>query len=298
MEILLFGGSGQLGSDIISRCSDLRFKIVSPVISEVDIIDRDQVLYLAHKLKPQLIINSAAYTNVDGAEENSKEAFAINRDGATNIAEAANEIGAKLIHISTDYVFNGSKHSPYSEDEETCPLGAYGQSKFEGEQAVLNSCPKSSLVVRTAWLHGRRGPNFVQTMLRLFKERESIRVVNDQIGSPTWSGWLAEALLDLGRLMCTPSNSVSGVLHATCAGSVSWYDFTVEILNMIKKSEKDLAIKSIEPVSTEQFGAKAPRPPYSVLDCSKLQGIIGRAPITWRVGLKGHLNELGYLEID
>lgn len=288
MKILLFGGSGQLGYDLIKRADALNFQIVSPVVSEVDISNSDQVKFLVEKVAPDLIVNSAAYTNVDGAEVNKEEAFAINRDGARFIAEAAKQHDLRMIHISTDYVYDGKGSQPIREDHPTGPLNVYGQSKLEGDQAVLSILGDRGVVVRTSWLHGSRGANFVKTMINLFKEKEELSIVDDQIGSPTWTGWLAEAILDLGRIEC------NGVIHATCAGEASWLGFAQEILEMVRGEIETSVV--LKPQSTDQAARPADRPHYSTLDCSKLSQLLGREPILWQDGLRYHLIELGFME--
>ncbi|RMD84799.1 MAG: dTDP-4-dehydrorhamnose reductase [Candidatus Dadabacteria bacterium] len=289
MKILLFGGSGQLGYDLIKRAKELNFDVAAPVTSEVDIANRDQVVFLAEKFMPDLIVNAAAYTNVDQAEAEPEKAYLVNKDGALNVAIAANKCGSRLIHVSTDYVFDGFSSKPRKEDDPVNPLSVYGKSKLEGEKAVLQEMSEgNTLVVRTAWLHGSRGRNFVNTMLDLFKERDEIRVVDDQVGNPTWTGWLAEVILDLGRM-----GQCHGIVHAVCSGAISWYEFACRIYDLVrghKGYERDVKIYR---QSTEEAGRPAPRPPFSALDTTKLTGLLGRAPMSWEDGLKRHLAELG-----
>lgn len=289
MKILLFGGSGQLGYDIQIRAQDLNFEIVSPVISEVNISEGPQVEYLASKIKPDLIINCAAYTAVDQAEKDKDEAYKINSVGARNIAQAAKSSGSRLIHISTDYVFDGKSNSPLTEEAPTNPLNVYGQSKLAGEKEILGLYPERSLIVRTSSLYGRRGVNFVRTMLELFRTKKEVRVVSDQYMSPTWAGWLAEVLLDLGRI------NVSGIVHATGAGETTWFDFANAILRNAKRLEAQDELKII-PITAEEFARPAKRPQYSVLDCSKLKGVLGRSPMMWEDALKAHLREISMMD--
>ncbi|NLF24790.1 MAG: dTDP-4-dehydrorhamnose reductase [Deltaproteobacteria bacterium] len=288
MKILLFGGGGQLGSEIIKRGYDLNFEVISPVTSELDIADRFQVMYLANQVKPDLVINAAAYTAVDQAEEEIQRAYATNRDGAHNIALAAEQCQARLIQISTDYVFDDTHSEPIKEDAKPSPLSVYGASKYAGERAVQAILGDAALVVRTSSLHGKRGQNFVHTMIRLLSERDLVQVVNDQIMSPTWAGWLAEVLLDLGRI------PAQGVLHACGAGAVSWYDFACEIRQLVAEQLKTRRVAKIEPIPARDYKSPARRPIYSVMDTGRLTGLLGREPISWRDGLKAHLTELGY----
>jgi dTDP-4-dehydrorhamnose reductase len=292
MKILLFGGSGQLGYEIEKRARDLNFEVVSPVISELDITEGQQVRYLTSQVKPDLIINCAAYTAVDKAETEREEAFKINSLGAENVAIATKESGSRLIHISTDYVFDGEGDRPLKEEDPTNPVSCYGESKLEGEERVLRAIGDRAVIVRTSSLHGQRGVNFVHTMLDLFATRDVVKVVNDQFMSPTWAGWLAEVLLDLGRIKC------EGVVHASCAGGISWFDFAAEILELCKGAVPHAAKVHLEPISAKEFGRPARRPSYSVFDCTKLAGILGRKPIPWQEGLRGHLSDINKLTVE
>ncbi|MCO6432355.1 MAG: dTDP-4-dehydrorhamnose reductase [Deltaproteobacteria bacterium] len=289
MKILLFGGSGQLGFEIQKRALDLNFEVVSPFTSEVNISEETQVLYLCSQTQPDVILNCAAYTAVDKAEEEKDLCFKINRDGARNVALGARQTGAKLIHISTDYVFDGEKGSPLTEDDPVNPLSVYGMSKLDGEREILKHYPDRTIIVRTSSLYGQKGVNFVRTMLDLFHSRDLVRVVNDQVASPTWAGWLAEALLDISRM------EVTGVLHAACSGETSWFDFAKRILDWSSNLEPHPGLR-LEPISAAELGRPARRPRYSVLDCGKLTDLLGRAPMHWEEGLKAHLREIGMLE--
>lgn len=281
MKILLFGGSGQLGGELREKAKDLSFEVVAPVTKEVDISDREQVIHLVKKVIPDIIINSAAYTAVDKAESERDRAFEINATGVKIIGEAAREVSARVIHISTDYVFSGETTEPLDETAETRPINVYGESKLAGEKFLLELYPENSLVVRTASLHGALGENFVHTMLRLFKEKDSISVVNDQIMSPTYTGWLAEVLLDLSRM-----KEVIGVLHAAGQGAISWFDFASEI-----KRQKGAQCE-IRPVSHTEFKRDAKRPMYSALSTRALAAILGRPSISWKEGLRLHLERI------
>jgi dTDP-4-dehydrorhamnose reductase len=195
-----------------------------------------------------------------------------------------------MIHISTDYVFDGNGTEPISEEHKTNPVSVYGASKLEGEQKVLEIAGAQALVVRTSSLHGQRGVNFVHTMIDLFSKRDLVKVVSDQYMSPTWAGWLAEVLLDLGRIKC------DGVVHASCAGIISWYDFAKEILDQVRPTLENGANVRVETISASEFGRPAKRPSYSGFDCTKLSRILGRKPIPWQEGLKAHLRDIGRLQ--
>jgi dTDP-4-dehydrorhamnose reductase len=288
MKLLLFGSSGQLGHDLRIRAEALHFDFFASVQNELDITNKDQVFNLVRTIKPSVIVNAAAYTNVDLAETEKGACFAVNRDAVGIMSEAAKEVGAKLTHISTDYVFDGTSSRPLTEKDATNPLNVYGQSKLAGENVALEILGDRALILRTAWLHGSRGKNFIQTMLRLFKDHSSIKVVNDQWGSPTWTGWLAEAILDLVRMDC------GGVMHAVGGGVASWLEVAQFILDSVNENlEQEFDVK-ILPQTTEECARPAKRPRYSVLDTSLIAKTLGREPQPWREGIKSHLRELGY----
>ncbi len=290
MKILLFGGSGQLGYELKKRAADLAFDLVSPVTAELDITDRHQVKFLTASVKPDVVINSAAYTAVDNAEVEIERAFAVNRDGARNIAEACEAVGCRLIHISTDYVFDGMHGRPLREDDPVNALSVYGRSKLEGEEAVKSVLGERALIARTQALYGQKGVNFVLTMLKLFPEREVLKVVNDQWVSPTWAGWLAEALLDFARI------GRGGVVHASCTGSVSWFGFAREILELARPHFAGVKLARLEETTAAEFNRPAPRPAYSAFDTSGVTALLGRSPISWQEGLRAFLGEIGVLE--
>ncbi|CAB4905952.1 unannotated protein [freshwater metagenome] len=222
-----------------------------------------------------VVINCAAYTKVDDAESHESEAFAINAEGADNLARAAKSFGARLIHISTDYVFNGQSTHPYDELAAREPLGAYGRTKAAGEELILEAYPEGSTIVRTAWLYGQHGPNFVSTMLRLATERETLSVVNDQRGQPTWTRDLASKLVEL-----VDSDVTHGILHGTSSGETTWFDFAREIFAL-----SGLDPERVQPTDSASFVRPAPRPAYSVLGHSGWAAV-GLTPLRdWRESL-------------
>lgn len=288
MKLLLFGSSGQLGHDLRVRAEALNFDFFASVQTDLDITKPDQVLNLVRSIRPTVIVNAAAYTNVDQAEEEPDHAFAVNRDAVTNISLAARDVGARLTHISTDYVFDGTSQKPLTERDTVNPQNVYGKSKLEGEKSALSILEDDALILRTAWLHGSRGKNFVQTMIRLFQEQNQVKVVNDQWGSPTWSGWLAEVILDLTRIEC------SGVVHAVCGGTASWFEvanFIYEVVGDKLESTHDVQIL---PQTTDECARPAKRPRFSVLDTTRLTEVLGRSPMPWQDGINAHLKELEY----
>jgi dTDP-4-dehydrorhamnose reductase len=269
-----------LGHDVLRVGGRAGHELIAIDLPELDITDADAVSAFYASERPEATINCAAWTDVDGAESKRDAAHAVNATGAGNLARAAAQIGTPLLHISTDYVFDGvaprdaqGNERPYVERDPTGPRSVYGSTKLEGEREVLAASAKHT-IVRTAWLYGLDGGNFVDTMLRLAGEREAVRVVDDQIGSPTWSGHLAPAVLGLLE------REVSGLVHLTGAGQVSWNGFAREIF---RQAEVDCRV---EPASSEQMARPAPRPAYSVLE-SERDDVLPMPP--WEDGLAGYL---------
>lgn len=253
MKLLITGSKGQLGIELFNQLTDKKqIKIIETDIDNLDITDQKQVFGLIHNEKPDVIINCAAYTNVDACEENEDDAYKVNAVGAQNLSSAAYSIGAKMVQVSTDYVFDGTGNTPKREYERTSPRSVYGRSKEYGEVLVRQSNPRH-FIVRTAWLYGE-GNNFVRTMLKLAQDKKEIGVVNDQFGSPTSTVDLAKCIINL---IHTESY---GTYHATCEGQCSWYDFARKIFEI-----KGLNIK-INPITSEELKRPAPRPKFSVLD--------------------------------
>lgn len=290
MKILLFGGAGQLGYEISTRAADLEFEVVSPVVTEVDITDHDQVVRVTRSASPDVVINCAAYTAVDKAEEEAELAFRINRDGAFNIADACALTKARFIHVSTDYVFDGSLGRPLKEEDPTNPLSVYGRSKWEGEERIRGVLGNDALIVRTQSLYGQKGVNFVYTMLKLFADREVVNVVDDQWVSPTWAGWLGEVLLDCAR------NTVGGTLHASCEGTVSWYDFASEIRRLALPHFEGRPVARVERTTAAGLKRPAPRPTFSAFDTTRITSEFGRPPMRWKDALEAFLREIHVLE--
>lgn len=283
MKILVIGAAGQLGHDLMECFADAH-EVKGVDIDEIDITDPDSVKEVVGGDSPDLVINSAAFTNVDGCETDREAAWAVNADGPANIARTCAAIDASLIHVSTDYVFDGTKGEPYREDDPVAPLGEYGRSKLAGEEAVRATLDRH-LIVRTAWLFGTAGNNFVKTMLRLGRERDQLKVVNDQTGSPTYSGHLARAI----RALAETHLDQPGIYHMTNGGECTWYDFAAEIFNLAGV-EVDL-----QPTTTAEFKSPAPRPVYSVLANSRAPEI---GLPHWREGLVECLLGLNEIKTD
>jgi len=277
--IWLIGNKGLLGTELSEAFDRAGIPLVG-TDREVSILDEGALAAYAPGKKIEWIINCAAYTAVDKAEDEPELCRALNATGPGNIAKLAESIGAAFLHISTDYVFDGNGIRPYREDDPTGPTGVYGRTKEEGERAALAACGRT-VIVRTAWLYGRHGPNFVYTMLRLMKERDSIGVVADQRGSPTWARDLSEAIVRI----TTASKPNYGIFHFTGAGETVWYEFTLEIQRLGK--EYGLLAKDCEvnALTTAQYPTKARRPPYSVLSKEKIVAAYGIIPPDWQESL-------------
>jgi dTDP-4-dehydrorhamnose reductase len=280
MRLLITGAAGMLAYDVRRVAERAGHELVLVDLPELDITDAAAVSAFFATERPEASINCAAWTDVDGAETKQAQAHAVNADGAGNLARAAAEIGTPLLHISTDYVFDGTapldgdgRPRPYVESDPTGPRSVYGSTKLDGERQVLAASPQHC-VVRTAWLYGVDGPNFVATMLRLAGERDAVQVVDDQIGSPTWSGHLAPAVVGLLE------RQVSGLVHLTGSGRVSWNGFAREIFRQAELS------CDVEPATSEQMARPAPRPAWSALE-SEREDVLPMPP--WQDGLAGYL---------
>ncbi len=290
-RILLIGARGQLGHDLqplLAAQGDL----TAVGRDELDLTQPDRIRALANQVEPDCIVNAAAYTAVDKAESEPELANAINGAAPTLLAELARDRGATLIHVSTDYVFDGQKGSPYLESDPTAPLGAYGTSKELGERGIIASGLERYAIVRTAWVYGVPGKgNFVKTMLRLGKDRETLRVVADQIGSPTWTGDLASALAQLWPAIRDGSAS-GGLYHYTNSGVASWYDLAVAAFEEARALDFPLQIQTVEPITTADYPTPAQRPAYSVLAGQKLAATLGKSAPHWRASLRQMLRDL------
>jgi len=288
-DILLIGSNGQLGKELQHNLTSHNSNIIAVARPTVDLAQPDTLHQIIRTVQPQIIINAAAYTAVDKAETELELATAVNATASGILAQAAQKLGAFLIHVSTDYVFDGRQSHPYQETDPTNPLGAYGRSKLAGEQAIQANC-NQHLILRTAWVYGTYGKsNFVKTMLRLGAEREEIRVVADQIGSPTWTGDIANAITQLLPQL-TPQ--VAGTYHYTNSGVASWYDFAVAIFEEAQQLGFPLKIQRVTPITTADYPTPAQRPAYSVLSCEKIAKALGTPRPHWRLALRQMLAEL------
>jgi dTDP-4-dehydrorhamnose reductase len=285
-RILITGINGQLGQELQQTLAD--YDVIGVGRETLDLTQPDKISQMMDEVRPELVINAAAYTAVDKAESEPEIAKATNAIAPGILAKEVQKMAVPLIHISTDYVFDGSQSRPYLDTDTTNPLGVYGQSKLAGEQAIRESC-NLHIILRTAWVYGVGGKgNFVKTMLKLGAEREEIRVVADQVGSPTWTGDLASAI---AQLLPQLSQEIAGTYHYTNSGVASWYDFAVAIFEEAKQLGFPLKVQRIIPITTADYPTPARRPAYSVLYCGKIAAVLGTHPPHWRQALRQMLAE-------
>ena len=285
MKVLITGAAGQVGRALLA-CAPSGVDSIPFTRTELDIGDGRAVADRVRRSAPDVIINAAAFTAVDRAETEPAEAYRVNAEGAGHLARAARESRAVLIHLSTDFVFDGASSTPYRPESPTRPLSVYGQSKLAGEIAVLEREPERAVVLRTAWVYAAQGKNFVRTMLRLMRERGSVRVVADQFGTPTAAHSVANAIW---AIIARPE--VRGIHHWTDSGVASWYDFAVAIAEEATELELLSAKPAVTPITTADHPTSARRPAYSVLDTTSLFAL-GLAPVHWRVRLRTVLHEI------
>ena len=285
MKVLVTGAGGQVGRSLAATAPAWA-KLLSASHKELDIVDPRSVGEYVRSHAPDVIINAAAHTAVDRAESERELARAINSDGPRHLAAAAREAGARLIHISTDFVFDGAASVPYRPDAATNPLSAYGSTKLAGEKAVLEELPEKSVIVRTAWVYAAEGSNFVRTMLRVMKANGSVRVVADQVGTPTAAHALAGTLWKIAE-----NPQITGIHHWTDAGVASWYDFAVAIAEEGAPLGLVPEHVTVTAIATADYPTPARRPSYSVLDKTSLASF-GLVPVHWRKRLRGVLGEM------
>ena len=268
-----------LGFDLMARLKTAQVDAVGVDIDDIDIRSYASVKSALALHEPDLVLNVAAYTDVDGCESNQEQAYQVNADGPENLARVCSERGAALTHISTDYVFDGSQDRPYGENDPVNPLGVYGKSKAMGDLRIREILPDRHCIVRTQWLFGIHGKNFIETIVSLARNRDELTVVNDQYGSPTWTVDFAEALFTLSEL------GARGTYHVTNSGSATWFDLAQKAIHMA--GVKNVLIR---PISTEQLGRPAPRPAHSVLDNSKYIKLVGSPLPTWENALTRYMD--------
>ena len=282
---LITGANGQVGSQLVQQLqAQPNTTVIATDRNTLDITDRAAVFQAAQTHRPHIIINAAAHTAVDKAESEPDFARAINVDGTRHLAEAAQNIGAAFLHISTDYVFDGKGETPYRESDATAPQSVYGQTKLDGETAALAACPRT-IVLRTAWVFGEHGNNFVKTMLRLGRERDTLSIVADQFGAPTYAGDIAAALIKIAQHITTGQPTKYGVYHFSGSPYTSWHGFASEIFRHAAAQNLLPRVPVLNAIATSDYPTPAKRPANSRLDCSKIQAAFGIAPSDWQAAL-------------
>jgi dTDP-4-dehydrorhamnose reductase len=277
LKVLVLGAGGMLGKDLVPILS-VKGQVWARDIDDFDITDPKRVQREVEALQPQVLVNAAAYTDVDGCESRKELAFAVNAEGARNVARACAAIGGRMIHLSTDYVFDGSSRIPYREESLPNPLNIYGSSKLQGER-YIQEILENHLIIRTEWLYGRHGKNFVDTIVRHAGQQKELRVVDDQRGSPTFTKDLSFALERLIGI------EVRGILHVTNSGSCTWFEFARQILR-----EKGYDHVQVIPISSEELSRPARRPASSVMDCQRYEKLTGRKMRPWKEAIKEYLS--------
>ncbi|MEZ0329267.1 MAG: dTDP-4-dehydrorhamnose reductase [Dissulfuribacterales bacterium] len=287
LRVLIIGRHGQLAHELARTAPDgVEFQAISS--AELNISNEQDVTDCVTLHRPQFVINTAAYTQVDKAETETERAFTVNAQGVLHLAKACNAIDARLIHISTDFVFDGAKSSPYLPSDTPNPMSVYGKSKLEGERLAQHVLPgEKLLILRTSWLYSSHGHNFVKTMLKLAATRNELRVVCDQVGSPTWAHDLAYAVWNAVK-----HEEICGIHHFSNAGVASWYDLAVAVMEEAVDVGLLPAKPAVLPILTEAYPTPAKRPSYSVLNCFNTWGQLGVTPKHWRKGLRNMLVEL------
>ncbi|MDR2875533.1 MAG: dTDP-4-dehydrorhamnose reductase [Methylobacillus sp.] len=295
MNILVLGSRGQVGWELSRSLLPLGH-VIALSREQLDLADVSALCDAVQSARPALIVNAAAYTAVDKAESEVDAAIKANAVAPSILAEEAARIGALLIHYSTDYVFDGNSAKPYTETDATLPLGVYGRSKLAGEQAIAASgC--DHLILRTSWVYGARGQNFMRTMLRLAQERETLRVVADQTGAPTWARWIADATAQIAfqaQQKRAAQMFASGLYHLTCSGATTWHGFADEIISGYRQlhPQTPLTARKIEAITTAEYPTPARRPANSRLDCARIAADYGITCPDWKDALALCLREL------
>ena len=291
MKILITGAQGQVGKELTTIANEEGFDVIAAGRADLDITEAQNVEEYISQCQPNIVINAAAHTAVDKAESEQDLAFAINQNGAENIALACNGLNIPLLHISTDYVFDGSKAEPYNEGDAVSPLGVYGNSKWQGEEVIRKNV-NAHIILRVAWVFGAQGNNFVKTMLRLGKERDELSVVADQFGGPSPAKNIAQTLIELVKQYQNNKSLAWGTYHYCGKEKTTWYGFAEEIFK--QANESGLLNKKIKvnPISTAEYPTPAKRPANSMLDCTKIKTTFGIDMPEWKDALKLVLTEL------
>lgn len=289
MKVLITGANGQVGWELARQGARYGLEIAALDRGTLDITDFAGIKKTFIRIAPALVVNAAAYTAVDRAESEPELAFAVNRDGPAYLAAACAGAGISLVHLSTDYVFDGSKTEPYRESDPISPLGVYGRSKAAGERKVREHVAKH-IIIRTAWLYGVHGNNFVKTMLRLGQGKQVVKVVADQKGCPTYAADLAEAILTIASYLRASRRVAWGTYHYCGKGVTTWHGFAVEIFRLAKQHDS-LVVEKAEPITTAEYPTPTKRPANSALDCSLLLENFGIQPKPWNESLDRMLKQ-------
>lgn len=286
MKILVTGANGQVGYCLQQQLIEANWDFIALTRNDLDISDAEAVENIVTRARPNIIINAAAYTAVDKAEQEQAIAYAINRDGPANLARAAKNINAAILHISTDYVFSGDATGTYREEDATAPQGIYGQSKLQGEQAVVAANEKH-IILRTAWVFGEHGNNFVKTMIRLGRTRDTLGIVADQEGSPTYAGDIAKALLAIAKHYAEGNPTPWGIYHYSGLPHISWFGFAQQIFAEAERAGiYEKPTPQLNAITTSDYPTPAKRPANSKLDCSKIERAFRLTPSNWQTALK------------
>lgn len=286
MKILVTGANGQLGHCLQQHLCTAEWNFTALTRADLDISNAQAVTNIIQQLRPDIVINAAAYTKVDKAEQEQELAYAINRDGAAHLARAAKAVNAAIVHISTDYVFAGDTAGTYCESDTTDPQSVYGQSKLAGEHAVISANDKH-IILRTAWVFGEHGNNFVKTMIRLGSGKEALGIVADQEGGPTFAGDLAAAVLKIIEHYASGKDTPWGIYHYSGLPHTSWFGFAQHIFAEVARNGLyPRAIPQLNAITTADYPTPAKRPANSKLDCRKLEQTFGIMPSDWQVALK------------
>lgn len=290
MTILIVGASGQLGRELLRQSQRFQRPAQAPARDQLDITQISQVEKAFAKFCPSIVINAAAYTDVDGAESEIEHAFDVNATGADNLAQSCAKRSIPLVHVSTDYVFDGNKGAPYVETDSIAPLSVYGRSKAEGEARIRTALPEH-IIVRTSWLYSAYGRNFVTTMLTLGRQKKELSVVADQYGSPTSAVDLAEVLLQLALRILNASAIPWGTYHYSGHGITTWWEFASTIFKIASRHES-LPAAHLKPIATDEFPTPARRPLHSALDCGRIKRIFGIQPKPWQKSLRHVIQQI------
>jgi dTDP-4-dehydrorhamnose reductase len=286
MRTLLTGSKGQLARCFRDRLPE-NWELIATDSTSLDITDTEAVRNMVQNFQPDAIVNAAAFTAVDKAEAHVGTAFAVNATAVHNLASAARACQARFIHISTDYVFDGTNKTPYKEQDYTNPQSVYGRTKVAGELLALAANP-DSVIIRTSWLFSEYGNNFVKTMIRLAGERDNLSIVHDQTGSPTYAGDLAQAIIALLQQPVAPR----GIYHYGGNKSVTWYEFAQAIFQAAQQQDPDFKIPQLNAITTDQYPLPAPRPAYSIMDCQKIENECGIKASDWQKALNEIIGKL------